>query len=181
MTTILAVTDGHRAWIGSDTRIGNEDRFFDSGGPKWIVSDKRDWAMGVAGYPGEQQALAGYVDVLRGCSDFDLPTEIRACLSERGWTPKRAGDGGLPHGGSTFIIATPCRVIMLGVDFTIIPIDTGVLAADGSGHEYALGAWHALTAGAPGVETAERVNTCLATAMALDPYSGGKAWTEVLT
>lgn len=143
MTIIAAIHDPKEkvTYIGSDTLITSGSHRLGSAGFKFVVHD--GWAIGISGRLRTQNLVE--VSAARILGDISGPMDfcnrIRSLLDEDGYG--KADDDGGSRGYSQFcILASASGVWYVGPDFSYISIPGGVLCANGSGEDYALGAAH---------------------------------------
>jgi len=176
MTTIVAVRDGARTWIGSDTQI-THGRMRQSCGPKWIRFGS--WAVGISGDLRTINLCREYAErMLRDLSGpFEFTQRLHDLAKEFDYDLKPATDSVPPNTAQDVILANPEAAWSVNGDLSIIEIDRWW--ADGSGRAFALGALTALERFKHiGAEDMARI--AIETAMHHDIYSGGSIWTEVL-
>jgi ATP-dependent protease HslVU (ClpYQ) peptidase subunit len=174
VTTICAVRDGKRTWIGSDT-LGSREGLRAVCGHKWVRFGA--WAIG---HSGDLRAL----NIMRHhakrlLDDLDEPFEFTARLMDvlRDCDYDLSAHKGqhTPCTGQSLILANPGNVWRLCDTLSFSPNEH--YWADGSGQEYALGAMFAMRE----IKDAERVlRAGLAAAMEYDAGTGGEIWTDVL-
>lgn len=170
MTIIAAVHEpGVGSWIASDTLAVRDGVRHDMRTLKWVVYGSR--ALGVSG----SQALTSLVDrhketlLALGKHPFDVIWDLRRLMQEHGAKPKDE-EGRLPWMETWVIYATPLGVWGFGTDGAVASLPAGEMMADGSGHQFAFGAWEA-TAGQP---ASDRLAAAVLAAMKRDQYCGGK-------
>jgi ATP-dependent protease HslVU (ClpYQ) peptidase subunit len=166
--------NGRGTWIGSDTTVCS-DSIRQAFGPKWAV--RPPWAVGVAGHLRAANVLFRGADALlrdlAGPDEFAL--RVRAQLQADGFHGAAEERGPLDF-AQTVMLAHPDGVWSIGADFSVLPIPAGVLWAEGSGREAALGAGYALLRTGLGADGGEVLRRALETAIALDITCGGEAW-----
>ena len=173
MTTIAAVRDGKRTWIGSDTQAQSDGRLL-SVERKWFRFDS--WAAGVAG-----DGRAGCIceahakrlfDDLAGA--FDFTERFYKLLKEYDFDLSAKRDYTTPNTGQDLVLASPSGLWLIPQCLSIVPVERW---AEGSGSGFGLGAMHAMRE----IDDAERVlHAAPEAAMACDVYTGGEIWTDVL-
>ncbi len=168
-------------WIGSDTLYCSGNLKLT--GPKWVV--RQPWAVGVAGHLRSVNTLQHYCDELfRDLSAttsgaYEFTKRARDVLREDGFHENGDNRGPLDL-AQTFVLAHADDVWTIGSDFSISPVSQGVLWAEGSGRELALGAGHALAAREPGLPPRDIVTGSVGAAIAFDTMCGGEIWVEQL-
>lgn len=141
MTTIVAVRDGERTWIGSDT-IAVRDGLKVGCGPKWVRFG--GYAVGISGDHRVISICAKYskrlMDDLEGA--FDFTERMEALLRDYNVDLSPAPDHAMPNSGQDMILACPSTVWSVGPCFSVIECKD--FWAEGSGGRFALGALTAL-------------------------------------
>lgn len=173
MTTIIAVRDGARTWIGSDT-LACSGKTKIPVGHKWVISD--GWAAGIAGsrrtFTLCQHEAAALFKHLEG--PFEFTQRFRDLLTENDYDLSPADGRANPQTGQDVLLANPGGLWMVLGDLSVTPVEYW---CEGSGRAYGLGAMHAMR----DVHDAQSVlRAGLEAGMAYDAGSGGEAWTDVL-
>ena len=173
MTTIAAVRDGKRTWIGSDTQgLSAETRI--EVGPKWVRY--RDWAMAIAG---DRSAFnVCEYNAERLLKNLECPYEFTQrfydLLADHHYDFSPSRDSAAPNCGQDTLLASSSGLWLILKSFSITPMERWT---EGSGRAYGLGAMFAMRE----IKDAERVlRAGLAAGMEYDSGSGGEIWTDVL-
>lgn len=145
MTIIAAIRDplSDTTWIGSDTR-GCRGSIYSDVGFKWVRYG--EWAVGNSGNLRAQNVMMAHAEELFvGLSGAYLfTTRARRLLKEDGFDRDKYSFS--EDLNQSMILAHPKGLWSIGSDFSIVEVPAGVLWAEGSGREFALGAFHALQA-----------------------------------
>ncbi len=176
MSVILALCDPARGatWIGSDTMAMSGSLRLDCGA-KWILQD--GWAAGIAGYLRSANLLeADKARLLAGLAGpGDFVDRARALFRADGYR-EETDEHGPPNLGQAMLLATAGRAWMIGGDFSVADVPPGLLWAEGSGRELAIGAGHALARLPAPPRPEEIARRALEAALALDTTCGGALW-----
>ena len=173
MTTIAAVRDGARTWIGSDTMAKSCGTRLDSG-PKWIRFGS--WAVGIAGDMRTITLCREHSErLLRDLGGaFEFTNRFRGLLKEFDYDISPAAEQAVPNTMQDMLLASPDNLWSILCDLSIFPVERWT---DGGGRAYGLGAMYAMRA----VDDGERVlRTALEAGMTYNTGSGGEIWTDVL-
>ena len=177
MTTIVAVRDGKRTWIGLDTQ-GTRGSLRLVCGPKWVRHGA--WAVGHAGDLRVLNIMRHHakrlLDDLEG--PFEFTGRLMDILNECDFKLSPHGNNHAPCTGQDFILANPAVMWRICSSSGFAPNED--FWADGSGQDFALGAMYANRA-MRGTDDAERIlRVALGAAMTFDTLTGGEVWVEVL-
>ena len=173
MTTICAVRDGKRTWIGSDT-MGQTGGTRIDVGPKWVKSG--GWAVGIAGNHRVQTLCESQSAVLFKNleSPFEFTGRFHTLLKEDGFDLSPTKDRANPNTGQDLLLATASGLWLIVADLSVTSVERW---CEGSGHGYGLGAMFAMRE----IHEPERVlRAALAAAFESDAGTGGEIWTDVL-
>ncbi len=150
MTTIVGLhREGEGTWLGSDlmTSFGGMMGGIVMGPTTKVYRNGR-WAWSHAGH-----TRAGNAVEKRAAKIFtaDCPLEvadrIKAALVEIGFQfgiPAEDGSVGAPCSNQTFLLASGDGLWVIGEDFGVTQIPTGIPFVDGCGHKFGMGAAMAL-------------------------------------
>ena len=174
MTTIVAVRDGARTLIGSDT-LGSREGLRAVCGHKWARFGS--WAVGSVGDLRTVNIMQHHAKrLLDDLGDpFEFTTRLTDVLKECDYVLSPHDNDHAPCTGQNLILANPTNIWRLCDSLSFAPNEH--YWADGSGQEYALGAMYAMRE----IDDAERVlKAGLAAAFEYDAGTGGEIWTDVL-
>lgn len=176
MTTIVAVRDGKRTWIGSDTQWTGAG-VSNFGEPKWVRFGQ--WAAGISGSLRTLNLVSG--NAKRIFDDLDSPLEfterLRATLKDYDYDIKAVNAGEAPTLDSSMILATPGRFWSICEELSISGHER--FWAVGTGYLVALGAMSALDRFKT-TKSEDMARIAIETAMQFDTGSGGEVWMDVL-
>jgi hypothetical protein len=171
VTTLVGLhIEGRGTWIASDQMISGDG--LKSGGPmpKWVLGPG-GYAVGVAGHARAVTVLQEGAKRLLG--DNPTPGEfvlrVRATLEDHGFVP------GVPNGvgpqvwGQSLMLASPLGLWTFDEAFFWWRVPPGLLVADGSGRDFALGASYLSNTSE---DPAWRVTVAVEAANAFDEASG---------
>lgn len=176
MTTIVAIRDGKRTWIGSDMQAtrGGTARI---SGSKWVPFGS--WAVGIAGDLRAQSICAKHakrlLDDLAGA--FEFTERLEALLREYSFDLSPAPDDATPNTAQDMILACPNTIWSICADMSIVEIPD--YWAEGSGYRFALGAMSAADRFKT-IKSEDLARIALETAMKYDTGTGGDIWMDVL-
>lgn len=173
MTTIVAVRDGARTLVGSDTMARSEGTKI-AVGAKWVRSG--DWAIGIAGSRRTFTICENQSDDLFKNLEgpFEFTQRFRDLLISHDYDLSPSEGRSNPHTGQDLLLANPSGLWLVLSDLSVTPVERW---AEGSGRYYGLGAMFAMRE----IDDADRVlRAGLEAAMQYDDGTGGEIWTDVL-
>lgn len=176
MTTIVAVRDGARTWIGSDTLAVRDGIGVDCG-PKWVRFGS--WAVGVSGDLRAISICAKHakrlMDDLAGA--FNFTERLEALLREYSFDLSPVPDEATPNVAQDMILACPSTAWIIGPCLSIIECPD--YWAEGSGGRFALGSMKAMERFRH-MKSEDMARIAIETAMQYDTGTGGDIWLEAL-
>lgn len=175
MTTIVAVRDGERTWIGSDTMANHCGTRLDFG-PKW--ARHKNWAVGIAGDARTINIFQHHAERLLSelGGAFEFTQRFHDLLKECGYDLSAADREAPPNTAQDLLLASPAGIWSIPSDMSIRCVDHWV---DGSGRGYGLGAMAAFMRQG-GVRGGDMVKAVIEIAMEHDINTGGDIWVECL-
>lgn len=179
MTVIAAIHEQGETWIGSDTQALIAAYRPEITGAKWVSVD--DVAVAVAGDLRTLNIIQEHPDRLLGdlSGPFAFVERLRVLLAEFGYDAKPYQDTDrTPNFGGPLLFADKTRVCDICPEFSVVEAVPGSMVARGSGQDYALGVFFALSAARilAGDGPAHVLRQAIAAAIKYDTGCGGEPW-----
>jgi len=177
MTTIVAIhKPGFGTVIGSDQQISSQSQKGFLTGGKWVRHG--DWAIGISGAFRTLNLARNHAEQLLNNLDsaLEFTERLTEMLKSYGYTASME-ESGPPMLGSGMLLASPIGVWSLDASMSVLDIAPNMLAAVGSGADYAAGSAHSTS---HITDPVKRVTMAVSASIAMDIASGGQVWLDTM-